>query len=655
MFAYLKNLPLIASFFGIGLGMMLGEPKKWLLKFFPLVTLCLFLIITYAEVLNLTHVPFPDTNYLLMGRFFEIQFSLFFPMIRFLIIVLEISTVIVLFFTVIGGYVGKYLAQHPPLQGYGINLFGSIAGIICFTILSYMSTPPIIWVIFGLCAILPFFIKKPLAIIFFLITIFAIGFPAENIYWSPYYRISLIQVEPLKDYPKPTLYGIDVNYDYHQKMVDLSEEFISTHSHLEPYASAYATYELPYIFIQNPENVLIVGAGSGNDVASAIRNGARHIDAVEIDPLILELGKKYHPEKPYSSDRVNIFNDDARAFFHKTKKKYDLIIFAYLDSHTLLSSFSSVRLDDFIYTRESFQEARKLLKPGGTLISAFAGGNTFVTHRLYKNIKEAFGKAPVAYLTKYDSAGVVFVETEKNNIPSLPYPNISQELEEKSQSIDANTDRWPFLYLKTKSIPPPIIFTFIIFIAIAFFVLKKTTKIAELGKGNSVFFLLGAGFLLMETKAITDLSLLFGSTWVVNTIVIGSFLVMGLIANIYVAKKKISIGKMFIFLCGLIVVNTILSYSLFSGLPSILKIIFSGITVGLPVFFSGIIFSSAFKNTQFPSHALGINLFGAITGGVLENTVMIGGNILVGFLALIFYLASAYIYLRHSRGNTIHS
>lgn len=108
-----------------------------------------------------------------------------------------------------------------------------------------------------------------------------------------------------------------------------------------------------------------MGAGTGNDVASALRHGATHVDAVEIDPLILRLGKRFHPEHPYDSPRVTVHVDDARAFFKKTKRKYDLIVFGYLDSHTMLTSFSSVRLDNYVYTLESLREARGLLREAG--------------------------------------------------------------------------------------------------------------------------------------------------------------------------------------------------------------------------------------------------------------------------------------------------
>src|SRR5947207_11257174 len=59
VFAYLKNLTLIASFFGIGLGMILRQKPRVLKRLFPLVTAALFLLITFASLIGLTHLPIP--------------------------------------------------------------------------------------------------------------------------------------------------------------------------------------------------------------------------------------------------------------------------------------------------------------------------------------------------------------------------------------------------------------------------------------------------------------------------------------------------------------------------------------------------------------------------------------------------------------------
>ncbi len=64
-------------------------------------------------------------------------------------------------------------------------------------------------------------------------------------------------------------------------------------------ASQYrnSSYDSPFSFAVGRQRVLIVGGGADNDAAAALRNGADHVDAVEIDPLIYSLGKRLHPER----------------------------------------------------------------------------------------------------------------------------------------------------------------------------------------------------------------------------------------------------------------------------------------------------------------------------------------------------------------------
>jgi hypothetical protein len=72
-----------------------------------------------------------------------------------------------------------------------------------------------------------------------------------------------------------------------------------------------------------------------------------------------------------------------------------------------------------------------------------------------------------------------------------------------------------------------------------------------------------------------------------------------------------------------------------------LKAVGAGILIALPVFFSGLIFSESFRRVSGPSQALGVNLFGAVVGGTLENSVMIGGTPILGVLAVGLYALSA--------------
>jgi len=650
VFAYLKNLALIASFFGIGLGMILGKPPKALKRFFPLIATGLFLLIAFASPLRLTHLPVPGGEYEMFGSLPQppagLWGVLWFPtmVLGFFAIVSGILNLVVMFFVVLGGTIGERLAQVEPLCGYGVNLAGSLAGIIAFTVLSFFGVPPFIWILVGVVAALPFFMRPRWSIAVFALLVCALAIPQpqgfaeryqdlaghvlqQHTFWSPYYRITLYDVPPPPGWPRPSAYLVDVNHDYHQKMLDLSPEFTARYPDVEPNRSGIAAYDLAYRLVPHPGRVLVVGAGTGNDVASALRRGAAHVDAVEIDPRIVELGRRYHPERPYDSPRVTVVVDDARAFFKRTTQKYDLIVFGFLDSHTLLTSLSALRLDDYVYTLESFREARSLLRENGTVVLAFDSGKSFITDRLFATLTRAFDHAPTAYYTGYDGAGVVFAEGRGAESKLADYPEISQELQSHQSRTILSTDHWPFLYLESRTIPISMLGVLVIFLCFAVGLLRRTLTLRSLAnRQNLHLFFLGAGFMLLETKGVTELSLLFGSTWIVNAVVIAAFLTMGLLANTLVVLRPVSRGFAYAALFILLLGGMFLPYSLFAVLPATTRVFAAATLVGLPVFFSGLIFSRSFRDTSQPAQALGINLLGAVIGGVLENLVMIGGT-----------------------------
>jgi SAM-dependent methyltransferase len=641
-FAYLKNLPLIASFFGIGLGMILGAPNKWLKTAFPGVALALFTVIAFAAPLHLTHTPLPRADYYVWGAFPDVS-KVVIPL-RFLGAILGVLALVVPFFVFLGCIVGKSLARFEPLPGYGINLAGSLAGVAVFTLLAFLSLPPVAWTLVAFLCLIPFFRRSKFALVLFLLTV-AVTFHHEpSTFWSPYYRIDLRPYAPPAGWPQPPAYELEVNHDFHQHILNLSDEFISRYPLAEPNRSALASYELPYRVVPHPRQVLVVGAGTGNDVAVALRHGAEHVDAVEIDPVILKLGKQYHPEHPYDSPRVTTYNDDARAYFKRATQTYDLIVFGFLDSHTLLSSFSSLRLDNFVYTRESFREADRLLRPGGAIVLAFSTGKTsFVNGRMYNTLEDAFGGPPQVFDNGYVE-GLSFVMRKSHTAaPVQGFTDISSEFAGKGRDRLVATDRWPFLYLASRHIPQSIVWTLALFLVGAFLLIRRTVSLPKLATRESAhLFLLGAGFLLLETKGVTELSLLFGSTWTVNAVVIASFLCMALAANAVAMYRTLSRSLAYVGLFILLLLNLGLPYSLFNGWAPFPKVLAAGVLVGLPVFFSGMIFSGSFRGVSSPARGLGVNLLGAVVGGTLENAVMVGGTLSLGVLAMVLYGLAAF-------------
>ena len=96
----------------------------------------------------------------------------------------------------------------------------------------------------------------------------------------------------------------------------------------------------------------------------------------------------------------------------------------------------------------------------------------------------------------------------------------------------AATDDWPFLYLREPFIAPYYLGAIAIIIAFAVLLVAR----AAARSGTSIrrfsphFFVLGIAFLLLETRSLVTFSLLFGSTWLVNSLVFFAVLASVLLA-----------------------------------------------------------------------------------------------------------------------------
>ena len=640
VFGYLKNMPLIASFFGIGLGMILGRPQPRLRRALPVFAAVLFLLIANASLIHLTHVPMPTFDY---WQFTFDALPVSSDTLVYVFVVLYFLALVIGMFVVLGGFVGEHLTDLPQLQAYAVNLLGSLTGIGLFTLLSFLRTPPWVWLMLGFLLLVPFFKGEYRSLAILALVVVAVAVSQPKALWSPYYRIALHQYPPAPGWSKPRGYQLSVDQDYFQRAIDLSADFVRQNPTAEPNHMALPHYELPYRLLTHPPgDVLIVGAGTGNDVAAALRHGATHVDAVEIDPLILQLGRRIHPEQPYASPLVTAFNDDARAYFKKTRKSYDLIVFGYLDSHTMLSAYSSVRLENNVYTLQSLQEAKRLLRPNGAMVLAFASGNSFVTTRLYRMLSTVFGVSPLSYWTGYDSGGVVFVEGNANPAAVTDFPQIGAKLQSDPAPDIVATDHWPFLFLERRTVPVSILLVLLAFLLLVVFVSQRTLRVQRFTDpaGLHMFFL-GAGFLLLETKGVTEFALLFGATWISNTLVISAFLIMAIAANITVMFVSVPNRVAYSLLFLSLLLAGFFPYTQLQAWNIVARILAVGTLIALPVFFSGLIFSRSFRRSAEPAQALGMNLLGAVVGGALENLVMVGGTSVLAVLAIVLYGCAA--------------
>lgn len=386
------------------------------------------------------------------------------------------------------------------------------------------------------------------------------------------------------------------------------------------------------IDIYSPYQILTLEAARGE------------IDAVEIDPEIQRIGAELHPESPYQAANVNAVIDDARAFLRHTERRYDLIVYGLLDSHTLLSGRSGVRLDSYVYTVEAFREARARLRPGGLLSMTFSLMSPQLARKLFLMLQQAFdGQQPVVYLTAYDS-GITFLIgaglEERSLYRSLGFREFTAMFADPALEADPSTDDWPFLYMAERAYPRSYLLIILVLLAISLLLTRAWSGGAGSGGGFSApCFFLGAGFMLVETKAITELALEFGSTWVVTGVAIAAVLVMAFLANLVVLSRgaprpAVAYGL----LCLAILAGWATPSSAFDGLPPGLARLALTALLTVPLFFSGFAFSSQLARTATIAAALSSNLLGAMLGGFLEYNAMYFGFRSLYLLALAMYL-----------------
>ena len=117
----------------------------------------------------------------------------------------------------------------------------------------------------------------------------------------------------------------------------------------------------------SPGRVLIVGAGTGTDVALALSRGATRVDAVEIDPRLQQIGAQRHPDLPYADPRVLVHIDDGRAFLERSTPHFDIIIFALPGLADPGGRGELAAAESYLFTVEAMQSVRAHLAPGRVL------------------------------------------------------------------------------------------------------------------------------------------------------------------------------------------------------------------------------------------------------------------------------------------------
>jgi MFS family permease len=632
---YFPNLVLIAVFIGMGLGFMLHQyatPRLsgWLLHLSKWLLLGLVVFVTYGH----PAVPgFTSWQGDMGGDLYFTSTSSKAAeqsVVPFIVCLVGVATI----FALLSQRTAKLFRRFQPLTAYTLDIAGSCAGILAFIVMSFLGTPAWVWfaLFTGLFVLslsdswrtrwLP--LVPALAIVFLVRQEDGVLLgkpeyrgPLES-FWSPYQRVQYRAAQR----------AIYVNGVGHQSMK--AEPTIRKEFYQKVYDRRKRDGKEPY------RNVLILGAGSGNDVAAALLNGAEHVDAVEIDPAIAGIGKRHHPEKPYQDARVNLVIDDGRAFMTRTQTRYDLVIFALTDSLVKVSSMSQLRLENYLFTVESVRRARGLLKPGGDLVFYNYYRQRWLRTKISQMVQEATGLAPAAI---FEQGDFVVLRAHEGDTASGSF----------QPTLDVPSDDWPFLYLAQRGIPDVYrwaMFGMCLFAAGLVALLHLSTRRQErYGRPGMLatklaFVFMGMAFLLLETKSVVQFSLLFGTTWLNSSLVFLAALLLVLMANwaaVFIRSRRwLSV----IYTC--LILSCLVSFvwplgNLLAIESAIARFLLASVMTFAPIFFANLVFSLSFRDQDVPEHLFGWNLIGATVGGVIEYSSMY-----LGYSSLAVVVAVSY-------------
>jgi spermidine synthase len=669
IFAYLQNTILVVCFLGLGLGCFTSRQPINLRDM--LLPLC-FLVLLFA--VPITRQSFMKTSEFLsvLSDFLIWSQALSSGALQTMVFVTLglgltycLMILILDMFVPIGRLLGRLMDEHPKtIWAYSVNIGGSLVGTWLFVLLSVFYQPPVVWFVILGGLTLFFLSRKDPQYYFKLILIIGLvglswfaGREAGSleVVWSPYQKLVLYDADRHKDMIKLGKYIITVNNTGYQGLIDLNRPDLHKAPELfPPEMQGYSQYDLPLLLHPRPRSYLIVGAGSGNDAAGGLRQGVKQITAVEIDPAIISLGQRYHPENPYASPSVRLINDDARSFFATCQKRFDVISFGLLDAHTT-TAMTNARLDHYVYTRESIARAKSLLPDGGIMTLTFVPQKRYIADRLGRVLQEVFGREPLYFpipTSGYGWGGLMFVagDLEAVNAQIAKQPKVAALIARFKRDYPIQlplttpvaTDDWPYLYLEKAHVP--ILFyllagLMVLLIIRSLKVWQAQTLIRRWRRAHWHFFFLGAAFLLLEVQNISKAAVALGSTWQVNAVIVSGVLVMILLANLLAYRfPRLPLGWVYLALIGTCLALYFVDLARFAFLPYSSKAVVVGGLTTLPMLFSGIVFIRSFAAVTGKDEALGANLLGALVGALLQSATFV-----TGIKALLLIVALLYV------------
>jgi Spermine/spermidine synthase domain len=668
-FSVFKSFPLVTCFVGLGVGIAKGDDK-----YFGYTPIALFVFAAITQAMNFSgigSISFPSLGLYQWTAFEAIKWGF----IAQIVLYMTLAMLLLLagpfaFMFSLGTRIGKLFNAQKPLTAYCFDIGGALLGSVIFALSSFQFLSPAAQLTIVAAALLYFawkrfrpWIPPAIALIAAACIAFVPTTKGSEISWTPYSRIEKTNIDIAgSDLGQKDMehfgFQLAVNQNFQQGFtksydLNLTKEAIKR----EPYYTHLLHrlfvrknyYSVPYLLTQ-PKDMLVLGAGVGSDVKEAVKHNLDSVDAVEIDPGIVKLGRANNPA--YSLPNVRVFCDDARNYINLCQKKYDLIVFGCLDSYALSGVGSSIKTDAYIHTKESYAKCLSLLKPNGVLIITFgaptSGSTMWLRDRIYKTITAAAGYPPML-LTDDDKdpswPAYIFVSGEPVRSGILKPISLDKSFHGTTVTSVSDertlTDDWPFLYVKKLLVDVPYISVVLVIILITTIV-GRGLVFGQKSASDCQLFFLGSAFILLELQAISRLSLLYGSTWLTSLIVINGVLLMILGANFFVLKFRAaefgyaSYFLLFATLLGsyFLPITEMLKWDFWTGHLTI-----TFLTL-LPIFLAGLVFANCFKQVKTPARSFAFNLLGSVLGALMEYFADYWGVSSLILIASILYLFS---------------
>lgn len=629
--SYFTNFILLASFLGMGLGILAARRPKFRFPTFPI----LILALTVVVALNRFELNISSTDVLYFGSGTTgVKRAESFVLLPLIFVFVAAA------FIPLARSLGLLFTKTEPLTAYTFDILGSLAGTAAFFLIGLFSLPPVVWfAALGLLILSSGERRTALAMAMPLVMTAMIAlYLQRNTYWSPYYKITLTPA-------KPSGYELDVNSIGHQSMI--------------PWQAKEPFYRRVYELFPGAkfQHALILGAGTGSDTATALAHDVQDITAVEIDPVIQKLGAELHPDRPYSDPRVKLVNNDGRVFLRNPKDQYDLIIFALPDSLTLTSSIANLRLESFLFTQDSLNAAKAALTADGVLVLYNYYREPWLIEKLAGMVARTFGRDSFVSTYGGQGRGAVIINGPRlatinatpyheDSVPGATRLRVTGEGLMGMTSIPPATDDWPFVYLPRPSFPGLYLRGLALVAAVSLAGIWLIAPRNVLRRFDWHMFFLGAAFALLEVKALIVFALLFGSTWIVNSLVFFAILASVLIAvRVNVRFRVRRIGIFYLLLFAMLALNLVVRPEALLVANVLARYVVASVLIFAPVFLANVIFSNSFRDSETADIAFASNLLGIMTGGMLEYLSM-----LFGYHALLWFIITFYALAMVLRG-----